>query len=77
MLRRCFEMLLEKFFHVLLCIISPIDWTKFDFNPFTPRSNHYLNYPYKFNTLSSRQVMRIKKLSTRGYCLDMTQNFQD
>ena len=29
------------------------------FNPWTPRSDQYINSPYNFNTLSSRQVMRI------------------
>ena len=35
-------------------------------NPLTPRSYQYLNYPYSFNTLSSRQVMRIKKIIIQG-----------
>ena len=30
-------------------------------NPLTPRSDQHINSPYDFNTLSSRQVMRIKK----------------
>ena len=30
--------------------------------PLTPTSNKYVNYPYNFNTLWSRQVMRIKKI---------------
>ena len=32
------------------------------FNPFTSRSDYHVNSPYNFNTLSSRQVMRIKKI---------------
>ena len=43
-------------------IFSLMDWTKFHFNPFTPMNDHYLNSPYKFNTLSRRQEMRIKKI---------------
>ena len=37
---------------------------------FKSRSDQYVNYPYNnFNTPSSRQVTRIKKLSTREiYC---------
>ena len=31
-------------------------------NPLTPRSDQNVNYPYNFNTLLSRQVMRIKKI---------------
>ena len=31
-------------------------------NPFTPRSDQHVNSPYNSNTLSSRQVMRIKKI---------------
>ena len=34
----------------------------YSFNPFTSRSDQYVNSPYNnFNTLSSREVMRIKK----------------
>ena len=47
------------------------------FNPFTPRSVQDLNSPYNCNTLSSRQVMRIKKIINYGYCLDMTPNSQN
>ena len=32
----------------------------FSFNLLTPGSDQYINSPYNFNTLSSRQVMRIK-----------------
>ena len=32
-------------------------------NPLTPRSDQHMNFPYNFNTLSSRQVMRIKKIN--------------
>ena len=32
------------------------------FNPFTPRSDQHIKSPYNFNTLSSRQVMRIEKI---------------
>ena len=32
------------------------------FNPFNPRSDQYVNSLYNFNTLSSRQVMRINKI---------------
>ena len=35
-------------------------------NPLTPRSYQYLNSPYSFNTLSSRQVMRITKIIIQG-----------
>ena len=35
-------------------------------NPLIPRSNQYVNSPYSFNTLSSRQVMRIKKIINYG-----------
>ena len=34
----------------------------FLFNPFTPRSDQHINSPYNFNTLSSKQVMGIKKI---------------
>ena len=45
-------------------------------NPFIPRSDQYFNSPYKFNTLSSILVMRIKKI-IKGYCLDITPSSQD
>ena len=32
------------------------------FNPFTPRSDQYINSLDSFNTLSSRQVIRINKI---------------
>ena len=32
------------------------------FYPLPPRSDQYINSPYNFNTMSSRQVMRIKKI---------------
>ena len=35
---------------------------KVSINPLTPRSDQYVNSPYNFNTLLSRQVMRIKKI---------------
>ena len=44
-------------------------------NPLTPKSDQYINSPYNFNTLSSRQVMR--KLSSRGYYFDIRTNSQD
>ena len=31
-------------------------------NPLTSSSDHYINSPYNLKTLSSRQVMRIKKI---------------
>ena len=33
-----------------------------EYNPLTPRSNQYINAPYNFNTLSSRQVIKIKEI---------------
>ena len=38
----------------------PLPWR--GFNPFPPRSDHYVISPYIINTLSTRQVMRIKKI---------------
>ena len=32
------------------------------FNSLTPRSDQYINSVFHFNTLSSRQVMRIRKI---------------
>ena len=36
--------------------------SKFSFNPLTTRSDHYINSSNNFNTLSSKQVMRIKRI---------------
>ena len=37
-------------------------WIIWIVNPLSPRSDQYLNSPFNFNTLLSRQVMRIKKI---------------
>ena len=34
----------------------------YPFNHLTPRSDHYINSSNNFNTLSSKQVMRIKRI---------------
>ena len=51
----------------LIFIKIPSEWW-IQFNSFTPRSDQYtyLNSPYNINTLSSRQVMRIKKIFNNG-----------
>ena len=36
------------------------------FNPLTPRSDQYINSSNNFNTLSSKQVMRIKRIINYG-----------
>ena len=46
------------------------------FNPLTPRSDQHIDSPSNFDTLSSRQVMRIEKIINLGYCLDITPNSQ-
>ena len=42
---------------------SPLGEFLREFNPLIPKSDPYVNSPYNFNTLSSRQVMRIKKIT--------------
>ena len=42
--------------------IMSMNFPIYSFKPLTPRSNHFINSPYNFDTLSSRQVMRIKKI---------------
>ena len=39
-------------------LIHPYDFL----NPFIPRSDQHVTFPYKIHTLSSKQVMRILKL---------------
>ena len=46
-------------------------------NSLTPGSDRYVNSPCNLNRLSSRQVMRMKKIVNWGYCLDFTPNSQD
>ena len=36
------------------------------FNSLTPRSDQYVNSPYIFNTVSSREVTRMKKIINYG-----------
>ena len=38
-------------------------------NPLTPRSDQHINSPYNYNILSSRHVMRIKKIINQGISL--------
>ena len=37
------------------------------FNPLTPMSDQHRTSPYNINTISSRQVMRIKKISVKRF----------
>ena len=41
--------------------VSRVDRLDRSLHPLTSRSDQHINSPYHFNTLSSRQVMRIKK----------------
>ena len=41
--------------------VSPIS-TEVLINPLTPRSDQHIKSPYNFNTLSSREVLRIQKV---------------
>ena len=44
----------------------PILWTLYSINSFTPTSDQDRISPYNINTISSRQVMRIKKNISYG-----------
>ena len=44
------------------------------FNPFTPTSDQDRISPYDINTISSKQVMRIEKMSTIGLLVDPIPN---
>ena len=48
-----------------------------DLNPFTPMSDQNRISPLKINTISSRQVMRIKKISVRIFSVDPIPNSQN
>ena len=56
----CNELFKFKFFKFSV-VKLPTDLTP-SINPFTPRSDQYINSPFNFNTLSSGHVMRIKKI---------------
>ena len=44
-------------------------------NPSTPKSDHYINYSTNFNTLSRKQVMRIKRIINWGVLLGYNTKF--
>ena len=44
------------------------------FNPLVPNSDQDRVSPYTISTISSRQVMRIKKISIRGLLVDPNLN---
>ena len=57
-----FYLMLILYFAKPLTIVNLSAYIALYFNPFTPRSDQHINSSYNFNTLSSRQVMRIKKI---------------
>ena len=48
-----------------------------ELNPFTPISDQKRISPYNVYTLTSRQVMRIKKNAIRGLVVDLIPNSLD
>ena len=48
-----------------------------ELNPFTPISDQKQISPYNVYTLTSRQVMRIKKNAIRGLVVDLIPNSLD
>ena len=43
-------------------------------NPLTPKSDQNRISPYNINTITSRQVMRIRKISIKGFLVDPIPN---
>ena len=60
--------------HVLFWACSIMEEDTLFINPLTPFGDQDRISPYTTNTISSRQVMRIKKISIRGWLVDPVPN---
>ena len=58
-----------------LCIRLPHPPYDDAFNPLTPRSDHYMNSSNYFNTMSSKQVTRIKRIINYGLLFEYNTKF--
>ena len=60
--------------HMVLISITIYTLVIASFNPLVPNSDQDRVSPYTISTISSRQVMRIKKISIRGLLVDPNLN---
>ena len=68
------ERVLYSLIHMVLISITIYTLVIASFNPLVPNSDQDRVSPYTISTISSRQVMRIKKISIRGLLVDPNLN---
>ena len=68
------RVLYSLIYMVLISIITIYTFVIASFNPLVPNSDQDRISPYTISTISSRKVMRIKKISIRGLLVDSNLN---
>ena len=68
------ERVLYSLIYMVLISITIYTLVIASFNPLVPNSDQDRVSPYTISTISSRQVMRIKKISIRGLLVDPNLN---
>ena len=68
------ERVLYSLIYMLLISITIYTFVIASFNPLVPNSDQDRVSPYTISTISSRQVMRIKKISVRVLLVDPNLN---
>ena len=68
------ERVLYSLIHMVLISITIYTLVIASFNPLVPNSDQDRISPYTISTISSRKVMRIKKISIRGLLVDSNLN---
>ena len=68
------ERVLYSLIYMVLISITIYTFVIASFNPLVPNSDQDRISPYTISTISSRQVMRIKKISIRGLLVDPNLN---
>ena len=68
------ERVLYSLIDMILISITIYAFVIASFNPLVPNSDQDRISPYTISTISSRKVMRIKKISIRGLLVDSNLN---
>ena len=68
------ERVLYSLIYMVLISITIYTLVIASFNPLVPNSDQDRISPYTISTISSRKVMRIKKISIRGLLVDSNLN---
>ena len=68
------ERVLYSLIDMILISITIYTFVIASFNPLVPNSDQDRISPYTISTISSRKVMRIKKISLRGLLVDSNLN---